>query len=67
MLSVKECRKLLGRAGAKSSDVEIERLRDQLCGLADVAIGQRSRRNRQGGNPRKRVLRIIPVGQERPS
>jgi hypothetical protein len=37
MLSLEQCRKLLG-PGCKLSDSELEALRDQLYGLADIAI-----------------------------
>jgi hypothetical protein len=37
MLNLEQCRKVLG-AGCKLSDSELEALRDQLYGLADIAI-----------------------------
>jgi len=38
MLSIDQCRALLGHKGRGMSDEEIRRLRDQLYGLADVAL-----------------------------
>ena len=37
MLTLEQCRKVLG-TGCKLSDTELEALRDQLYGLADIAI-----------------------------
>lgn len=37
MLSLERCRQLLG-TGCKLSDQELERLRDQMYGLADVVV-----------------------------
>jgi len=36
MLSVAQCRKILG-PGCNLSDLDLELLRDQLCGIADVS------------------------------
>lgn len=38
MLTVAQCRKILGHTGCDMSDSAIESLRDQLYGLADVSI-----------------------------
>jgi len=37
MLTLDECRKVLG-AGCKLSDTELAAVRDQLYGLADIAV-----------------------------
>jgi len=37
MLSLKQCRKILGRK-SKLTDQELEKLRDSMYGLADIAI-----------------------------
>lgn len=38
MISLSECRKILGEAGRGMSDAELERLRQELYGLADIAV-----------------------------
>lgn len=38
MISLAECRKILGDAGRGLSDAEIDLLRQQLYGLADIAV-----------------------------
>jgi hypothetical protein len=38
MISLAECRKILGDAGRGLSDAEVDRLRQQLYGLADIAV-----------------------------
>ena len=38
MLSIDRCRQLLGPAAVGMSDAQIERLRGQLYGLADVTV-----------------------------
>jgi hypothetical protein len=38
MLSIDRCRQLLGPAAIGMSDIQIERLRGQLYGLADVTV-----------------------------
>ena len=38
MISLAECRKILGDAGRGLSDAELERIRQDLYGLADIAV-----------------------------
>ncbi|HBL30985.1 MAG TPA: hypothetical protein DD490_29480 [Acidobacteria bacterium] len=38
MISLVECRKLLGDAGRELTDAQLERLRQDLYGLADIAV-----------------------------
>lgn len=38
MISLAECRKILGDAGRDLTDAELERLRQELYGLADIAV-----------------------------
>lgn len=38
MISLAECRRILGDAGRELSDAELDRLRHQLYGLADIAV-----------------------------
>jgi len=38
MISLAECRKILGDAGRDLTDAQLERLRQDLYGLADIAV-----------------------------
>ena len=38
MISLDECRKILGDTGRDLSDNDLDRLRQQLYGLADIAV-----------------------------
>lgn len=38
MISLAECRKILGEAGRGLSDAELNRLRQELYGLADITV-----------------------------
>jgi hypothetical protein len=38
MISLAECRKILGDAGRGLSDAELDRLRQELYGLADITV-----------------------------
>jgi hypothetical protein len=38
MISLAECRKILGDAARELSDTDLERLRQELYGLADIAV-----------------------------
>ncbi len=38
MISLTECRKILGEAGRDLSDAELEHLRQFLYGLADISV-----------------------------
>jgi len=38
MISLKECRKILGEAGRDLSDAELDTLRQFLYGLADITV-----------------------------
>lgn len=38
MISLDECRKILGDAASGLSDAQLDRLRQQLYGLADIAV-----------------------------
>jgi hypothetical protein len=38
MISLAECRKILGEAGRDLTDAHLERLRRELYGLADITV-----------------------------
>lgn len=38
MISLAECRKILGEAGRDLTDAQLERLRQELYGLADITL-----------------------------
>jgi hypothetical protein len=38
MISLAECRKILGEAGRDMTDAQLERLRRELYGLADITV-----------------------------
>jgi hypothetical protein len=38
MISLVECRKILGEAGRDLTDAQLERLRRELYGLADITV-----------------------------
>ena len=38
MISLAECRKILGAAGRDLTDAQLERLRQDLYGLADITV-----------------------------
>ena len=38
MISLAECRKILGEAGRDLTDAQLERLRRELYGLADITV-----------------------------
>jgi len=38
MISLAECRKILGDAARDLTDADLERLRQELYGLADIAV-----------------------------
>ncbi len=55
-LSVEDCRRLLGPAGERMSDAEVERVREALYGLAGVVVECFERRgvtDRSVGNREK--------------
>jgi hypothetical protein len=54
MISLAECRKILGDAGRALSDAELDRLRRELYGLADITVTCfLNRRNRTDTQPAK--------------
>lgn len=67
MLSLEQCRRLLG-PGCELSDEELERLRDELYALADIAVAgfvdARSRRDHRGsgGSPKTENCRMEAGG-----
>lgn len=48
MISLEECRKILGDAARGLSDAELDHLRQQLYGLADIAISCYLTRREEG-------------------
>jgi hypothetical protein len=58
MISLAECRKILGAAGRDLTDSELERLRQELYGLADIAVTNfLAKRNRTTTPPDKEPTR----------
>jgi hypothetical protein len=59
MISLEECRKLLGDAAHGLSDAELEHLRQQTYGLADIALRtalarmDKERRDKEPPSPSK--------------
>lgn len=54
MISLAECRKILGEAARGLSDAELERLRRELYGLADITVTCfLNKRNRATTQPAK--------------
>ena len=54
MISLAECRKILGEAGRDLSDAQLERLRRELYGLADITVTCfLKERNRAKAHPAK--------------
>ena len=55
MISLEECRKLLGDAAHGLSDAELEHLRQQAYGLADIALRTAlARRDKEPPSPLKK-------------
>jgi hypothetical protein len=51
MISLAECRKILGKEGRGLSDADLERLRQELYGLADITVTCfLTQRNRAGAH-----------------
>jgi hypothetical protein len=54
MISLSECRKILGKEGRELSDAELDRLRRELYGLADITVTHfLATRNRATAHPAK--------------
>ena len=54
MISLAECRKILGEAGRDLTDAQLERLRRELYGLADITVTCfLKERNRASAHPAK--------------
>ena len=54
MISLAECRKILGDVGRGLSDAELDRLRQELYGLADITVTHfLAKRNRKTTVPEK--------------
>jgi hypothetical protein len=57
LLSVSDCRHLLGTAGAGLADTDVVRLRDQLYAIAEIALLQHERSVAE----REAALRLLPA------
>ena len=54
MISLTECRKILGDAARDLSDADLERLRQEVYGLADITVSVfLERRRRKNADPAK--------------
>jgi hypothetical protein len=51
MISLVECRKILGEAARELSDAELDRLRQELYGLADITVTHFLAKSHKGTTP----------------
>jgi len=53
MISLEECRRILGEVARDLSDDDLDHLRRQLYGLADITVTCFLKRNRAAASPTK--------------
>jgi hypothetical protein len=65
MISLEECRKLLGDAGRGLSDAELDHLRQRIYGLADIAVSCFLTRRAEGVTLPSKTTATPPNAPER--